>query len=58
MVWNEDRTKIVKKDAVDAQTDEVKEKEESVMTALEVIETEKAIYVVRAESITDYDNSK
>ena len=35
-----------------------KEKKESVMTALEVIETEKAIYVVRAESITDYDNSK
>lgn len=62
MVWNEDRTKIVKKDqaeqqAEEAAEDESEDEEESVMTDLEIIETETAIYVVRAESITDYDNS-
>ena len=56
MVWNEDRTKIVKKDQAEQQAEEAAE-EESVMTDLEIIETETAIYVVRAESITDYDNS-
>ena len=66
MVWNEDRTKIVKKDQTEDQAEEAaeeeseeesEEEEESVMTDLEIIETETAIYVVRAESITDYDNS-
>ena len=62
MVWNEDRTKIVKKDqaeeaAEEESEEESEEEEESVMTDLEIIETETAIYVVRAESITDYDNS-
>ena len=61
MVWNEDRTKIVKKDAADPQADEKdngeEAGEEAKMTPLEVIETETAIYVVRAEDITDYENS-
>lgn len=62
MVWNEDRTKIVKKDAADSQEKDKENKgeddKESVMTALTVLETEKAVYVVRAESITDYENSQ
>lgn len=61
MVWNEDRTKIVKKESDKtkaADDEESKEDEESIMTELEIIETETAIYVVRAESITDYENSK
>lgn len=61
MIWNADRTKIVKKDAESqpktADAEESKD-ENTVMTALEMIETETAIYVVRAESITDYENSK
>ena len=32
--------------------------ENTVMTELEIIETQTAIFVVRAESITDYENSK
>ena len=54
MVWNDDKTKIIKKDSADKQNGNT----DSVMTDLEVIETETAIYVVRAESITDYENSK
>ena len=75
MIWNEDRTKIIKKDAegtenndsedsgVEAQAEDAtedtegEEEENTVMTQLEIIETETAIYVVRAESITDYESS-
>lgn len=79
MIWNEDRTQIIKKEAdkdteadkevkdepqaQDAETDKDAEKEDdkkeenSVMTELEIIETQTAIFVVRAESITDYENS-
>ncbi len=42
----------------DEDADEGEDTEEaSVMTDLEIIETDDAIYVVRAESITDFDNS-
>ena len=66
MVWNADRTKIVKKEAEktedtnesEAKDAEESEEENSVMTDLEIIETQTAIFVVRAESITDYENSK
>ena len=67
MIWNADRTKIVEKEAekkpeakdVDTSKDDSEKKEENtVMTDLKMIETETAIYVVRAESITDYENSK
>ncbi len=59
MVWNADKTKIVKKDGTASQEDDKSDekKDDNVMTALEIIETENTIYVVRAESITDYDNS-
>lgn len=87
MIWNEDRTQIIKKEtdkeedkeaetdtevkdepqAQDAETDTETdaetetdadtEEENSVMTELEIIETQTAIFVVRAESITDYENS-
>lgn len=59
MVWNADKTKIVKKDGTASQDDDKTEekKDDNVMTALEIIETENTIYVVRAESITDFDNS-
>lgn len=83
MVWNEDRTLIVKKpvendedssdkkddSGTEAQADEKdkddkddeddkedKDKEKQ-MTKLEIVETEQYIYVVRAEDITDYENS-
>lgn len=70
MIWNADRTKIIKKAAEDSAKPEAKageEKEEAkeeskeentVMTELEIVETQTAIFVVRAESITDYENSK
>ena len=80
MIWNEDRTQIIKKEAdkeedkntetdkevkdepqvQDAETDKEADKtdeKKDVMTKLEIIETETAIFVVRAESITDYENS-
>lgn len=80
MIWNEDRTQIIKKEtdkeenkdseadkevkdepqAQDAETDKEADKtdeKKDVMTQLEIIETETAIFVVRAESITDYENS-
>lgn len=69
MVWNDDRTQIVKGDAdktsksaednsSDKDKEDDKDKEESVTSKYEIIETETAIYVVCAESITDFDNSK
>lgn len=80
MIWNEDRTKIIKKPATEEtetetetetegepevqdvegnEEDKKEDKEENtVMTELEMIETQTAIFVVRAESITDYENSK
>lgn len=61
MIWNADRTQIVKKDAESepkTADNEESTEENTVMTDLEMIETETAIYVVRAESITDYENSK
>lgn len=80
MIWNEDRTQIIKKEAdkeedkntetdkevkdepqaQDAETDKEADKtdeKKDVMTKLEIIETQTAIFVVRAESITDYENS-
>lgn len=74
MQWNEDRTKIVPKTETDKEDDaeteekpeaqdaeekeEDKKEENTVMTDLSIIETQTAIFVVRAESITDYENSK
>ena len=60
MTWNADRTKIVKETAEDtpkAQDAEESDEDNNVMTDLEIIKTDTAIYVVRAESITDFDNS-
>ena len=48
-----------KPEAQDAEEKEEDKKEENtVMTELSIIETQTAIFVVRAESITDYENSK
>lgn len=89
MVWNADRSKIVKSDAEaseasaqsadegssdeaadtndDAESaddedkdkeDEDKKDENTVRSDYEIIETDTAIYVVCAESITDYENSE
>ena len=66
MIWNADRSKIIKKateesgkpEAQDAEEKEETKEENTVMTKLEIIETQTAIFVVRAESITDYENSK
>lgn len=74
MQWNEDRTKIDPKTETDKENDaeteekpeaqdaeekeEEKKEENTVMTDLSIIETQTAIFVVRAESITDYENSK
>ena len=74
MQWNEDRTKIDPKTETDKENDaeteekpeaqdaeekeEDKKEENTVMTELSIIETQTAIFVVRAESITDYENSK
>ena len=47
-----------KPEAQDAEEkEEDKEEENTVMTELSIIETQTAIFVVRAESITDYENS-
>ena len=61
MDWNTERTQIVKRDPEDKQETkdvEAPAEEESVMTKLEMIETDTAIYVVRVENIEDFENSK
>lgn len=61
MDWNTERTQIVKSDAEDKQETkdvEAPAEEESVMTKLEMIKTDTAIYVVRVENIEDFENSK
>jgi len=64
MEWNEGRTQIVERvpegepKAQDTNTSEEKKDENSVMTELKMIPTDTAVYVVRAESITDFENSK
>lgn len=52
--WNEDRTKIVEKDEDVSKFKGSKDPK----TELKMIETENAIYIVRAENITDLENSK
>ena len=43
---------------IEIKKEEDKKEENTVMTELSIIETQTAIFVVRAESITDYENSK